>query len=272
MFQFIVTTSEDSTDSIRLGAVKLLEDYLSSAIQKDSEDNCAKLWEQVLTSSLPSRLRDKYHSVRVTTCTCFSYVNNKSFELLLVLILSFELIFNQKRNCFGLILGMINDAIPSVKAAACRTIGVYVLLLPPIIINTGSISLGPNLLADTVDSLVNSMSHSNLTVRIRAAWAIANFCDAVIKAPSILELIPQQIRSKLLASMIKGARDNEKVCIIEITHISKVKSNAARAIGNFGRTAPAAVLQKDSTLYLIVDILVTSLSTGSVKVCGSLLG
>jgi hypothetical protein len=100
-----------------------------------------------------------------------------------------------------------SDSAPSVRNAACRALGIYILF--PCVYGDSIF------LKDTVTCLVNILlNDSNLSVRIRTSWAFANLCDAIAKislpeeiAPSLFDAPPKEtlVDNSTLFTLLKVA-------------------------------------------------------------------
>jgi hypothetical protein len=106
-------------------------------------------------------------------------------------------------------------------------------------------------------ALLVAMNDANLSVRTKASWSLGNLCDALISVPTMASYLSDNLLTQIAKSALKGSNDNDKV-----------KSNAVRALGNFGRCCPRTVLEADNGFLLnrIIESVVTALNTGSVKV------
>ncbi|KAJ3081547.1 HEAT repeat-containing protein 6 [Quaeritorhiza haematococci] len=124
-----------------------------------------KPWREILDAFItgPGALRDSSYAVRALGCECLALIPETVFEM-------FE---PQRRYAyFTLALGMTEDEDPNVRAAACRTLGVYV-----------SYQLSKEdsfFILDVASTLPKHVtSDQTLNVRVRGSWALANLCDAL---------------------------------------------------------------------------------------------
>lgn len=74
--------------------------------------------------------------------------------------------------CITLLLGFTDDSDYHVRASAVRALGVYVLY--PCLRDDVSF------VADVANSIINSLQETNLSVKVKAAWALGNLSDALV--------------------------------------------------------------------------------------------
>lgn len=71
-----------------------------------------------------------------------------------------------------LLFSLTSDTDANVRAAACRTLGVYVLF--------PSLREDPLFVSDMTKAVLAQKDDKAIVVRVRATWAIANMCDALV--------------------------------------------------------------------------------------------
>lgn len=71
-----------------------------------------------------------------------------------------------------LLFSLSADADPSVRAAACRALGVFVLF--------PSLREDPMFVSDMTKAILLQKEDKTILVRVRASWAIGNLCDALV--------------------------------------------------------------------------------------------
>jgi len=147
------------------------------------------------------------------------------------------------------IIILMTDGAAIVRASACRTLGLYVLYKP--------IYENSQIMSRVAKCFVDGTGDKNLNVRIKAAWSLANYCDALIKSTteSTKIQVPDNLIFALFQASLKAALDNDKV-----------RSNGVRALGNFARIAPPSILQSTNHLTKILNVLLNNLNLASVKV------
>ncbi|GAB4836174.1 hypothetical protein Ancab_001087 [Ancistrocladus abbreviatus] len=122
----------------------------------------------------------------------------------------------------------VSDEAPSVKAAACRAIGV-IACFP-------GIFMSDEVLHKFINATNINTRHHLISVRIPASWAMANICDCLRHRDS-------EPNVDLVASLSESALQLTK-------DADKIKSNAVRALGNLSRVIPFSSLNKpDCEVY-----------------------
>eukprot|EP00005_Dracoamoeba_jomungandri_P012933 CAMPEP_0174274186 /NCGR_PEP_ID=MMETSP0439-20130205/57149_1 /TAXON_ID=0 /ORGANISM="Stereomyxa ramosa, Strain Chinc5" /LENGTH=998 /DNA_ID=CAMNT_0015365805 /DNA_START=130 /DNA_END=3126 /DNA_ORIENTATION=- len=245
---------------LRFHGVKVIEDFLTSSLANDSEDPQPTLgqdvWFDLLDNYFPSFFTDYSPNVRACVSNCLSCISPEMFASLPV---KYSVLIKMQT------LGSITDAHPQVRAAASRTLGVYILF--PCLYED------PLFLSDAALGLVKALQDSNVNVRVKACWGLANLCDLMTQdqdtksgsSGSIALMIPEQIILKVCDTMVEGCKD-----------IDRIKANAVRGLGNLGRvvtipkTDPNNNNKNKGPLFgietKIAQSLVHSLSTSSAKV------
>lgn len=71
-----------------------------------------------------------------------------------------------------MLFSLASDKDANVRAAACRTLGVFVLF--------PSMREDPLFVSDMIKATLNQKDDKATVVRVRATWAIANLCDALV--------------------------------------------------------------------------------------------
>ena len=72
-----------------------------------------------------------------------------------------------------LALGLVHDEFAVVRASACRTLGV--MLLHPLLASDELF------VADVANAMIFKIKDSNLNVRMRASWTLANVTDVLAR-------------------------------------------------------------------------------------------
>ncbi|KAJ3037848.1 HEAT repeat-containing protein 6 [Rhizophlyctis rosea] len=238
----------DNKDVMRAASLKLLEQFAHNCSSKPIVD--PPWWEGMLDRYVHQSVTDSFHAVRSLACDCLSHIPSDVFAT-----------FPPKRQfaCMTLALGMVQDDDPGVRAAACRTLGVYVTY-PSILEDQDMLFL-----IDVATTIPQYVTDQNLNVRIRASWALANLCDAFMairkrettegSMPSDVG-VPESIILPLITAGLAAAKDNDKC-----------RSNGVRALGNIIRICPVPFLNRDSE-RLVKDMVLTVLKnvdSGTVK-------
>lgn len=77
---------------------------------------------------------------------------------------------------------------------------------------------------DTAEVIYRTIQDSNLTVKAKASWSLANLTNALVlnkDNPNIIEDITEKLLGDLMKISINGCKDNDKV-----------KANTVRALGD----------------------------------------
>lgn len=154
----------------------------------------------------------------------------------------------------SLVLGTADDH-ATARAAACRTVGVFILF--------------PCLREDSTHMLdmagtVLDLSHdTNMNVRVRASWAVGNLCDALVLLKTggqdhvLDEILTLALWTKIMKSALSICQDHEKL-----------KSNGIRAIGGLLRVTFEGIIERErhSLVKDAVYTLIKHMEQGSLKV------
>jgi len=230
-----------------------------------SSQNCtlditlgASRWIEVIETHLPRGLSHDSAMVRTASLTCFAGMTSDVF---------FSLPENKRDYVTASsVHAALSDAVPSVRSAACRAIGI-IACFPEILSS-------PSLPVKFIDAIELNTRNSSAPVRVTASWALANLCSCIrFKAlevyidPSAGVLNKSSI-SLLVEIALRLAKDGEKV-----------KSNAVRALGYLSRfirfmnQADKINYPSDSVFYgdpvwleRMVQALMSCVTTGNVKV------
>ncbi|KAG2581599.1 hypothetical protein PVAP13_6KG059300 [Panicum virgatum] len=215
-------------------------------------------WIEVIETHLPRGLSHDSAMVRTASLTCFAGMTSDVF---------FSLPENKRDYVTASsVHAALSDAVPSVRSAACRAIGI-IACFPEILSS-------PSLPVKFIDAIELNTRNSSAPVRVTASWALANLCSCIrFKAlevyidPSAGVLNKSSI-SLLVEIALRLAKDGEKV-----------KSNAVRALGYLSRfirfmnQADKINYPSDSVFYgdpvwleRMVQALMSCVTTGNVKV------
>ncbi|KAL6061884.1 HEAT repeat-containing protein 6 [Balamuthia mandrillaris] len=252
---------EASSSALRFAAAKVTEDFAKS-LKINLMDlsglpfSFAKLfWTQLLSSPLPHLFQDASHSVRACVCSVLSHIPPLAFE---------QLPQQTRLLCITLILGAVADEAAVVKAAASRALGIYVLFP---CMQEDYLFLG-----DCAGLLVKSMQDTNLNVRVRSCWSLANLCDtlASIRRKSESEASTGSTDELFSEIPISTFRSLTSCLVVACSDNDRVRCNAVRALGNFCRFLSPQMLCADeglhSELHTIISSLIECLGQASAKV------
>ncbi|KAK6184220.1 hypothetical protein SNE40_006730 [Patella caerulea] len=258
MKDLILSCLADTDPVVKLHGTKLLDELSQVMLQEYqnatnvgpeaiTKQQMLEFWMSFLNGPLPGILQsDGINPVRANACDCISNVGMDVFK---------DLPCDKRIMCITLVLGLTNDDDKLVKSAAVRALGVYILY--------PCLKENVNFVADTANAVLMCMEDSSINVRMKAAWAMANLCDALVlnkdtNAVEFIEDFSDMLLLKLLMTATKSSQDSDKV-----------KSNAVRAVGNALRYLPHRSLGKSNFTAAIqnsVQILVKNILSGTMKV------
>ncbi|KAJ1267298.1 hypothetical protein BS78_07G045400 [Paspalum vaginatum] len=213
-------------------------------------------WTEVVETHLPLGLSHDSAMVRTASLTCFAGMTSDVF---------FSLPENKRDYVTSSsVHAALNDAVPSVRSAACRAIGI-VACFPQILSS-------PSLPGKIIEVIEFNTHNSPTPVRVTASWALANLCSCIrfraleVHTDPYVGVLNKSSISLLVEVALRLAKDGEKV-----------KSNAVRALGylsrfiRFGHQAindPSDSFFNGDPLWLerMVQALMSCVTTGNVKV------
>ncbi|CAL5008441.1 unnamed protein product [Urochloa decumbens] len=215
-------------------------------------------WIEVIETHLPRGLSHDSAMVRAASLTCFAGMTSDVF---------FSLPENKRNYVTATsVHAALSDAVPSVRSAACRAIGI-IACFPEILAS-------PSLPGRFIDAIEFNTRNSSTPVRVTASWALANLCSCIrfkaleVHTDSFAGVVNKSSISLLVEIALRLAKDGEKV-----------KSNAVRALGylsrfiRFNHQAGTTSEPSDSVFYgdpvwleRMVQALVSCVTTGNVKV------
>ncbi|KYR01222.1 HEAT repeat-containing protein [Tieghemostelium lacteum] len=220
---------------------KSLKDHNGTSPQQQQvEEQYWKLFFEILQQLVS----DSIPQIRSAICNCLSNITSSKFQTLPI---------STQLFCISVIIGLISDESPLVKASACRSIGILIKL--------ESLQDDTSFLSKSALCLTKSMNDSNINVKIKACWSLANLCDHFVTLkttnPEIFNDIPEEIFITLLEVLLLASQDNPKI-----------RSNAVRALGNFARFASKTLLSsivdsQKSTQTVLERIINSLLSNAS---------
>ncbi|TKW08942.1 hypothetical protein SEVIR_6G058000v4 [Setaria viridis] len=215
-------------------------------------------WIEVIETHLPRGLSHDSAMVRTASLTCFAGMTSDVF---------FSLPENKRDYVTTTsVHAALSDAVPSVRSAACRAIGI-IACFPEILAS-------PSLPGKFIDAIEFNTRNPSAPVRVTASWALANLCSCIrFKALEVHTdpyggVLNKSSISLLVEIALRLAKD-----------VEKVKSNAVRALGylsrfiRFNHQVDAINDPSDSGFYgdpvwleRMVQALISCVTTGNVKV------
>ncbi|XP_062195572.1 uncharacterized protein LOC133898826 [Phragmites australis] len=215
-------------------------------------------WIEVIETHLPRGLSHDSAMVRTASLTCFAGMTSDVFFSLPEK--------NRDYMTSSCVHAALSDAVPTVRSAACRAIGI-VACFPQILSS-------PSLPGKFIDAIEFNTRNSSTPVRVTASWALANFCSCIrfraleVHTDPSAGVLNKPTISLLVEIALRLTKDGEKV-----------KSNAVRALGylsrfiRFNHQADAINDPCDSVFYgdlvwleRMVHALMSCVTTGNVKV------
>ncbi|EGG22592.1 HEAT repeat-containing protein [Cavenderia fasciculata] len=231
LFGTLSSQTQDQTSRIQASRIleeisKTMDEYGKSSIKFDN--NFEKEYWDYFFKSLTNLIEDSLPQIRASICNCLSHLPSHIFS---------SLPTRLQLHCVTVILGLSNDDSYVVRASSCRTIGMFVKI--------ESLSDDTTFLSKAASCLYKSMCDTNVNIKIKACWSLANLCDHLvsIRKDEVFNDIPTLILSKVVEVMLLASYDNPKV-----------RSNSVRALGNFARFAPKELLY-NTTPVDIQDII-----------------
>ncbi|CAG8564763.1 9383_t:CDS:10 [Ambispora gerdemannii] len=258
--------------NIRAAAMKFLEEYAKAAAahsnptnQNNNENDetidhskntdtipASELlpwWMSTLDHYIQKSSLDTCHAVRALTCDCLSHISSIIFS---------EMPTDRAMYSITLLLRMVQDESPNVRASACRTLGVFILF--------PCLSEDTIFATDMALSIIQNISDATLLVRIRSSWALGNLCDSLVTlsevgenkeiSSSVLDFLTVDMFNRIIVAALAASVDNDKVRV-----------NAVRALGSLMRISPERYLLKEQT-GLVKDVvlaLTKNFDHGSLK-------
>ncbi|XP_074555845.1 uncharacterized protein LOC141811704 isoform X3 [Curcuma longa] len=219
-------------------------------------------WNEVISNHLPKSLPHASPMVRAASLTCFAGMTSSVFSSLTK--------GKQEFVISSAVTAALSDAVPSVRLAACRAIGVLTCF--------SCIVSRSKVINEFIRAADYNSHDPQSSVRITASWAVANICDALRHRETELisvicedEITHRDSISLLVESALRLTKDSDKI-----------KSNAVRALGNLSRfislpsySAAEKLKSSSSTLNFngnhfwlekMVQAFVSCVTTGNVKV------
>jgi hypothetical protein len=159
----------------------------------------------------------------------------------------------------SLVLGTSQDENSGARAAACRTIGVFILFPSQWEDSTNMV--------DMANTVLDLCRDPNLVVRVRASWAVGNLCDALVLMKTttnghgydqvLQEILTLTMWTKVMRTAIMISQDHEKL-----------KSNGIRAIGGLLRVSFEGIIDRErhSLVKDAIHTLIKHMEQGSLKV------
>mmetsp|Transcript_2858 Transcript_2858/g.17766 ORF Transcript_2858/g.17766 Transcript_2858/m.17766 type:complete len:841 (-) Transcript_2858:292-2814(-) len=199
-----------------------------------------RLWQQLVDFTFPLAIRSPATMLHTSAMVGFCTLHEQVFV---------DLGPCSQNKVVATVTSQLDPSVqPSVRAAACRAMGVLV-----------SFSVFANRLSDITKLLITQLDEEHVSVRIMASWALANLCNALNSgsnpASSIISL---EFIEQLADALVAAARGNDKV-----------RANVVRGVGYlvafYVKLHPAGTSYPPWLPYCF-DALLSAVTTGNVKV------
>ncbi|KAG0371907.1 HEAT repeat-containing protein 6 [Mortierella sp. AD032] len=244
-FDRALMIEQDTDDSrVRTAGLLFLEEFAKSG-SSATPSLTPDWWKEILERHILKVFSEESPSFKALGCDCISHISTDAFNglpnRLEILIMS-------------LVLGTAMDENAVARASACRAIGVFILF--------PSIREDYTSVVDMANSALDLCRDPNLTVRVRASWAIGNLCDSLVLLKSngqddvLEEALTLSFWTKIMRTALAICQDNEKL-----------KSNGIRAIGGLLRVTFEGILERErhSLVKEAVYALIKHMEQGSLK-------
>ncbi|XP_053979487.1 HEAT repeat-containing protein 6 [Hylaeus volcanicus] len=208
----LISVIQDSETQVILHACRTLEIMAGCLVNVDSENDNASVFWCIIFEPITSLLQHPQTILREAACDCLGSISP---------IVLTQLSRQKTVLIITVLFGAVHDEESAVRAAGLRALGMLVTL-PPLKEETG-------FLMDLADIVCLAADDTNLGVRIKGAWALANLCNCLSKEKNDeVEPLPLEVLlPKLYQVSIKASKDNDKV-----------KCNAVRALGSILHLCP----------------------------------
>ncbi|KAL7986970.1 hypothetical protein Chor_005889 [Crotalus horridus] len=118
--------------------------------------------------------------------------------------------------CITILLGLSHSENPLVKAAASRALGVYIVF--------PCLRQDVMFVADTANTILNSLGDSSPNVRAKAAWSLGNLTDTLIinkelMGQSFQDEFSDLLLLKMLRSATEASKDKDKASIFRFVPV-----------------------------------------------------
>ncbi|KAG0051577.1 HEAT repeat-containing protein 6 [Gryganskiella cystojenkinii] len=237
-------TGDQGDARVWSAALLFLEEY-AKAGSNSLEPLSIDWWSDALEVHIMKTFAEDTPVMKTLGCDFISLLSSNSFNSLpsrmQVLIMS-------------VVLGTSQDENGGARAAACRTIGVFILFPSQWEESTH--------LVDMANTVLDLCRDPNLAVRVRASWAVGNLCDALVLMKTgghdqvLQEILTLTMWTKVMRTALFISQDHEKL-----------KSNGIRAIGGLLRVSFEGILDRErhSLVKDAVQTLIKHMEQGSLK-------
>ncbi|XP_052270212.1 HEAT repeat-containing protein 6-like isoform X2 [Dreissena polymorpha] len=246
---------------IKLHAAKLLDEF-TQVLQQDvnaveasdiavaerlSKQQVLEFWLSLLNGPIQEVLQMPGHDgVKAVACDCLANIGDPVFRYLPL---------DKRVMCLTVVLGLASDEDRIIRAAAIRTLGIFVMYK--------SLREDVSFVADCATAILGAMEDKNMFVKVKAAWSLANLGDAVASnreesGEEFMEEFSDVLMLNIITVATRLSQDADKL-----------KPNAVRTLGNILRCMTKRHLGKDAFQQAVlgaVKSLVKSAGSGAMKV------
>ncbi|KAF9166409.1 HEAT repeat-containing protein 6 [Actinomortierella ambigua] len=234
----------EEDDRVRTAGISFLEEF-AKAGSGASPPLSAGWWKDTMEKLVLKIVNDNNPTIRALGCDCFSHMSSLVFD---------ELPTRLEMVLLSLVLGATKDESALVKAASCKTLGVFILF--------PSLRTDHSFVMDMTSAALELCKDTNLTVRMRASWAVGNLCDAFVLLKTegqegiLSEVLTLSTWTDVMQASLAICQDNEKL-----------RSNGVRAIGGLLRVTVEGILERErhSLVRDAMEILVKNIEQGTLK-------
>ncbi|CAN1779468.1 HEAT repeat-containing protein 6 [Linum perenne] len=191
------------------------ESVMDNEVESHACETAREHWSMTIDWLMPLILQHNSHMVRTASITIFAGITSSVFGTLSN--------HDQDFIVHSSISAAVHDEVASVRAAACRAIGV-ISCFP-------QISHSAEILDKFIGAIVKNTNDPLASVRIAASWALANICDSLRHCVDDFPLRQStdsnanpQVVVFLMESALRLTKGGDKI-----------KSNAVRALGNLSK-------------------------------------
>ncbi|KAG0238054.1 HEAT repeat-containing protein 6 [Actinomortierella wolfii] len=235
-------TEED--DRVRAAGISFLEEFAKAGSSASPPLNAA-WWKDTTEKLVLKIVNDSSPTIRALGCDFFSHMSSQVFD---------ELPTRLEVVLLSLVLGATKDESALVKAASCKTLGVLILF--------PSLRTDYSFVMDMMGAALELCKDSNLTVRLRASWAVGNLCDSLVLLKTegqeriLSEVLTLSTWTTIMQASLAICHDNEKL-----------RSNGVRALGGLLRVTVEGILERErhSLVRDAMEVLVKNIEQGTLK-------
>ncbi|WAR03508.1 HEAT6-like protein [Mya arenaria] len=251
----------DSDPVVKLHTAKLL-DELSQVLQQAvstvesgipptpdviTKDKVLDFWLALLNGPIQEVLQARGHdAVKAVACDCLANLGDLIFK---------SLPLDKRLLCVTVALGLAGDEDRLIRAAAIRTLGIFVLYK--------TLREDVSFVVDCAAAILGAIDDANMFVKVKAAWSLANLGDAIASNredgdSEFMEDFSDVVLLNIITTATRLSQESDKI-----------KPNAVRTLGNILRCLSNRQLGKEAFVQAVnsaVASLMKCASSGAMKV------